>query len=868
MRPRSTAARRHAPPVTAWGSGMNLELFADEKRWVAWQEEIRNDETTKVPKNPSSGGNARVPTDPMTYGTRAKAKWRWEKLKKKATKGGIGIVLGELPNGQHLAGIDLDSCLGARLDEWAEEVVERFDTYSEISPSGNGVKLFFLMTAADMDKLHGLLGRDFNGKQLTRKAFTAGKHREVAIDTARFYAVTDQHIQWPPQVGMPSMITRQMKADLASRGFTTDQIREMTPGQAHEHLNTPMIRLVPFADVEWFVNEVGPRYLAEAQARAQPSYKDYRRARFKESGRTKHKGNGHDNNFEALAQTQIDLGVELGGHDLDLSGSGYGYRFMQNCHGIGMSEEQAHAAILADKTDAGEWARRSDKRQLDRAWKNSKPEQQKFEEEPVDLWNHFEPPALPHNLLPKVIEDYATVQGETMGADPVGLAMAALAICAGATPDGIKLQMKQHSEEWKESARIWVGLVGLPSTKKTPIINMTVKPLAKIDTELLRQYLYEMNTYKNLTPEERKGAQQPVQRRLRLEDTTIESAQEVLAGSPNGVLLHQDELSGWFGSMDKYSGGRGAAKDRGFWLQSYNGLPYAWSRIGRGQGIIPNLSVTLIGGIQPDIIRKLSANSYDDGFLQRMLLIILRPAVMGKDEPTPAVADKYAKLIERLTELSPPCESFSHQPIELRFDAEVQPLREELERKHLAMMQLESVNKKLASHIGKYDGLFGRLCVLWHCIEHAHEKALPPVVTKTTAKRVAEFMHRFLLPHAFAFYSGVLGLADDHDRIAAVAGYILAHKLERMTNRDIARGDGTMRRLTERDTEQVFEQLEALGWVNRAPGGRTSRAGTLHWLVNPLVHTRFGDRAAKEIARRTAAREMILNTVQKQGTSK
>ena len=47
----------------------------------------------------------------------------------------------------------------------------------------------------------------------------------------------------------------------------------------------------------------------------------------------------------------------------------------------------------------------------------------------------------------------------------------------------------------------------------------------------------------------------PVQKRLCLEDTTIEAAQEVLAGSPTGVLLHQDELSGWFGSMDKYSGG-------------------------------------------------------------------------------------------------------------------------------------------------------------------------------------------------------------------------------------------------------------------------------------------------------------------------
>ena len=59
----------------------------------------------------------------------------------------------------------------------------------------------------------------------------------------------------------------------------------------------------------------------------------------------------------------------------DETPSGYGFRFMLDCHANGMSYEQARAAILADKTTAGEWARRSDvdERQLKRAWENSKP---------------------------------------------------------------------------------------------------------------------------------------------------------------------------------------------------------------------------------------------------------------------------------------------------------------------------------------------------------------------------------------------------------------------------------------------------------------------------------------------------------------
>jgi hypothetical protein len=53
-----------------------------------------------------------------------------------------------------------------------------------------------------------------------------------------------------------------------------------------------------------------------------------------------------------------------------------------------------------------------------------------------------------------------------------------------------------------------------------------------------------LREWEQLEPAERKLKQKPAQKRLQMEDTTIEAAQEVLAGSPDGVLLVQDELSG------------------------------------------------------------------------------------------------------------------------------------------------------------------------------------------------------------------------------------------------------------------------------------------------------------------------------------
>lgn len=265
----------------------------------------------------------------------------------------------------------------------------------------------------------------------------------------------------------------------------------------------------------------------------------------------------------------------------------------------------------------------------------------------MDLWAKFDPPPLPNGLLPKVIEDFAFEQSELIGADPSGLAMAALAACAAAIPDYVKLRPKKY-DTWSEAARIWVALIGLPSTKKSPTIYRAARPILRIDAQMWREYLKAKAKYESLSGEERKTAEPPQQTRLRLEDTTIEGAQEVLIGSPNGVLMLQDELAGWFGSIDKYAGHRGAAKDRGFWLQAYNGGSYALNRIKRGPAMIENLSVSMLGGIQPEPIRKLAADTIDDGLLQRLIPIVLRPGTATKDEPTSHATDRYDGTLERL----------------------------------------------------------------------------------------------------------------------------------------------------------------------------------------------------------------------------
>lgn len=477
---------------------------------------------------------------------------------------------------------------------------------------------------------------------------------------------------------------------------------------------------------------------------------------------------------------------------------------------------------------------------------------------PIDLWERAKCPPLPAGLLPEVIGDFAAIQADLMGADPAGLAMAALATCAAAIPDSIEIRPKEHDPSWTESARLWVALVGLPSTMKSPMIAAATRPLKAIDTRMYGEYAEAKSIYDDLPKEERKAATAPRHTRMRLEDTTIEAAQDVLKDSPDGVLLLQDELSAWFGSMEKYSGGgRGSAKDRGFWLQSFNGGSYTVNRVGRGASVIPNLSVSLLGGIQPEPIRAIARDMHDDGLLQRLFPIVLRPGKLGKDVPMPDVVGRYAGLIDRLTLLRKPMRGGMAE-VPVRFSPAAQRVWHEVTAKnHELATGWESINVKLAAHCGKFNGMFARLCLVWHCIESKGERPAS-VINEELALRVRDFLYDFLYPHAIAFYTDVIGLADRQDAVLATAGHILAKGLHKITLRDMKRGDSIMRSLDPQQAEAVMQQLDAFGWLNPVP---SLRRDSKEWAVDTRVFEIYAERAEEERERRESVREIIRDAV-------
>ena len=465
-------------------------------------------------------------------------------------------------------------------------------------------------------------------------------------------------------------------------------------------------------------------------------------------------------------------------------------------------------------------------------------------------------PELPVGLLPARVEKFVRANAKALGADSAGLAGASLAALAAAIPDSVKLQVQARGRKWLIAARIWMALVGDPSTKKTPIIDAALTALRAKDVERRRQYAALKAMWDALSKKEKAEALAtrrgpPDHNRLIISDTTAEAAGEILMTSPNGVLGVYDELSGWFGQMERYGQSGQALSERGFWLQARNGGSHSIDRIVRGTNYIPNLSITLVGGIQPEPMRKVAGNSSDDGLIQRLTPIMLRPAELTDDGADTEEADKdFTNLIETLLDLTP-----TVRP--LKFDEGAQTIRRELEIEHHERARSwEPINKKMSSAFGKQDGYFAELCVIWHCAENAGQDPLPGVVTEDTTRRAAEFMRTFLRPHLIAFYAGLLDLSDEHDRLKAIAGYILAHKPKTMNSREVQKAVRSMRKLGAREVTSVMEQLEAFGWLFRHP---PPRHGALPvWKINPAVHVQFAEQAKEEAARRARDRATII----------
>jgi len=188
----------------------NIPIELRERRnWVCWRWALRDGKYTKPPVNPITGGDGSS-TDPETWTTFDDACTYCEQAKLP----GVGFVV---RREDRITGADLDKCINPKtgvIDDWAIEIVYELDSYTEVTPSGTGLRVYVRGNLPGRRRRRGFI---------------------ELYDDARYFTVTGQHVE-----GTPTTIEeRQAELDaLCERIFGAEQSHDKgNGGQSAEPLS-------------------------------------------------------------------------------------------------------------------------------------------------------------------------------------------------------------------------------------------------------------------------------------------------------------------------------------------------------------------------------------------------------------------------------------------------------------------------------------------------------------------------------------------------------------------------------------------------------------------------------------------------------
>ena len=485
---------------------------------------------------------------------------------------------------------------------------------------------------------------------------------------------------------------------------------------------------------------------------------------------------------------------------------------------------------------------------------------------PADFWGVTVMPPIRPEYLPPQIADYIFDQSERAGIDPAQVALNCYVACAALIRSGIELQMQEGDGDgrvWKEKPILWGAVVADPSSGKGPALDIALHKFFKIASTLrakdeaaweqydidLKIYEKRMQAYiteaaKNADAEKPEAPKKPPRERLWTDDVTKEVVAKLLTENPRGkIAIIKDELASWFGGFDAYGNGK-SDKDRPDWLSFYESKERYIDRAMEGRSYhVESWGGIILGGIQPEVIAKISGKLGADGMLQRFQIIVSGPKGKGQKRPPNSEAlRQWNRIQENLAGMQ------SHGVV-CRLSPEAAEFMEAKEEWITDAMQA-GLAPALVASLGKWPGLFGRLMIVSHCIECAALGMQSPdrVVPLRIAEQAWKWLRWVLWPHAVHFYSGLADQGEEYKSVRAFAEYVLARDITTVRPYRLAQSWSHYGRnfKTIAARREFWARVEQSGWIRST--GEIDRSTNIarEYAVNPRAFDgRFADQVEK-----------------------
>jgi hypothetical protein len=261
----------------------------------------------------------------------------------------------------------------------------------------------------------------------------------------------------------------------------------------------------------------------------------------------------------------------------------------------------------------------------------------------LDESKKYEPvKPFPIHCLPGVAGEYVAAAAESIGCTHGEVGLPLLASLARAIGNKRIIEPKR---KWRQHASIWGVIIGKSGTAKTHAINVATQFLHDRQNELhaaneekKKQYDCDMKEWKvrnkawedlsrkalldSKLPAMPAEPEEPKYEHMLSGDTTIEAMALILRDQNGELLVETDELIGWLNGMGEYKKGKNGDVNR--WLSIWSAKPITINRITKNIRI-PQPCVSVIGGIQPGILKRAITQEHKESGLCARLLLVQPP---------------------------------------------------------------------------------------------------------------------------------------------------------------------------------------------------------------------------------------------------
>jgi 5S rRNA maturation endonuclease (ribonuclease M5) len=429
--------------------------------------------------------------------------------------------------------------------------------------------------------------------------------------------------------------------------------------------------------------------------------------------------------------------------------------------------------------------------------------------------------ALPPELIPESFRPWLADVSNRMQTPPDFAAISAIVITGSIIGAGCGMRPKRL-DDWEVIPNVWGACIGRPSVVlKSPSMNEATKLLDRLQADYGERYEQEkagaefdglatkamLDDVKSQLSSKAKGkgkdravnpddlqklkadyvelaqnaTPEPTRRLFKTNETSIQSMTVLQSQNPRGILVFRDELIALLVKWDREDG----ADERAYFLEGWNGNgSYTDCKIGRGITDAKQICISLLGGIQPDKLKRYlyqAMQGNNDGLMQRLQLAVWpdEPERWQLVDTIPNKADKQRafNIMQALAEMDfiqygAKQGEYDDRPY-FRFDESGQAVFNDwLTELQTIKLQREE-NPLMVEHFGKFRSLMPSLALIFHCIDIADSKASGPVTAK--AALLAVEWCKYLESHARRIYA--MAESPEHEAAVRLADKIKAKAL-------------------------------------------------------------------------------------------